>query len=158
MGEWLPISFQPSGSFVLRTYQAKEGHLRMRWRMVSGQCFCFFRPTDCYSCITYAEQLEDELQLRDRNTVQIAAVAVDTNADELRSFLESFAFSYPVFVAPASAESKSFYQALDRIAPTPLLVLAQGQRVRYATRLLPDDDVMEMRYSNLLTYLPREAK
>lgn len=118
----------------------------------------FFRPTDCYPCVRYAQQLEDALRTHRPDSPQIAAVAVDTNGGEIRSFLRSVGLPYPVFVAPERSEAQSLYRALDEIGPTPLLVLSQGQRVRYATRLLPDGRIMEERYSNLLGHLQQATK
>jgi len=118
-----------------------------------------FRPTDCYSCVMYGAKVPGELHVDRYDQLQVAAIGIDTNEKELRSFLRPTDLPYPVYVAPASSETEGFYQTLSKIGKTPLLVLVEGQQVHYATRLLPGEEkIMEDRYASVLDYISDPAE
>ncbi|MFO8232032.1 MAG: hypothetical protein R6U20_05145 [Longimonas sp.] len=116
------------------------------------------RPTDCYSCLEYGTKIPQELGINGHSELQITAIGVDTNKGELRSFLGDVPFSYPVYTAPLSSEAERFYRHLDKMGQTPLMLLAEGQDVRYASRIVSDREVMQARYDELLTYLPSGSR
>jgi len=117
-----------------------------------------FRPTDCYSCIRYGSDIPEEIQADQREQLRIAGLGVDTNEEELRSFLSFSALPYPVYVAPPNEEAKEFYRSLGKIGNTPLLALTEGRQVRYATRLVRDKEIRDDRYASILNYVSIQAK
>lgn len=132
-----------------------EGFLkRSEWNLL-----IIFRPADCYSCIQYGANIPEEIQANQRDNLQVAGLGVDTNDEELRTFLSSSTdLPYPVYVAPHNAEAEEFYQSLEEIGNTPILALAEGRKVRYATRLTMDEEVMDDRYVSIQDYVSEDVR
>ena len=113
----------------------------------------FFRTTDCYSCVTYVSRLKEELKTFGDDRLQIAAIAINTNAGEVQAFLRSVEIPFPVFVAPPQVEAQRFCENINGISPTPFFALAKESDVQYATRLVPSREVMEDKYDTVFDYV-----
>jgi len=117
-----------------------------------------FRPTDCYPCMEYGKEVPQELRVGEKEELQIAAIGMDTNHTEMQSFLRTVSLPYDVHVAPLRSESEQFYQYADQMGQTPLLILAEGHDVRYASRLVSNKEAMQAKYDRLLSYLSDESQ
>lgn len=115
-----------------------------------------FRPTDCYPCMEYGAEVAQELGVNENEDLQITAIGIDTNQAEMQSFLRTVSLPYDVHIAPLRSESEQFYQYADQMGQTPLLILAEGYEVRYASQLVSDREAMQVKYDRLLSYIPSE--
>lgn len=115
-----------------------------------------FRTTDCYSCIRYASNLANKLNVAQIDRLKLAALAIDTNRKELQRYLEHGNMIQPVFLLSPILENKLFHKYIRKIGKTPILVLMEGENVQYATRLVPDSQVMKSRYDSIYKFIYTE--